>query len=102
MHAPIFHSNKAIYLLCRVPAQRHALNAARATPQRGNDALARLRYADAAKRVAEAAAKVPAGHEHERLKHLNNKAPFRQGDEFGDDGSAQTSLMRNTIGSCRA
>jgi hypothetical protein len=42
---------------------RLALNAAQTTAQRGVVALTRLRYLDAAQRFAEAAAKVPQGHE---------------------------------------
>jgi hypothetical protein len=43
--------------------ERLALNAAQTTAQRGDVALTRLRYLDAAQRFAEAAAKVPQGHE---------------------------------------
>jgi hypothetical protein len=49
---------------------RLALNAAQTTAQRGDVALTRLRYLDAAQRFAEAAAKVPQGHEDERWKYL--------------------------------
>ncbi|MGH6833979.1 MAG: hypothetical protein ACREC9_00170 [Methylocella sp.] len=48
--------------LCRAHVQRHALNAA----QQCDVAMARSRYAEAATHFAEAAAKVPAGHEDER------------------------------------
>ena len=49
---------------------RLALNAAQTTAQRGNLALTRLRYPEAAQRFAEAATKVPQGHEDERWKYL--------------------------------
>ena len=48
---------------------RLALNAAQTTAQRGDLAMTRLRYLDAAQRFAEAAAKVPQGHEDERWKY---------------------------------
>ena len=66
---------------------RLALNAAQTTDQRGDVALTRLRYLDAAQRFADAAAKVPQGHEDDRLKYLNKEADAlsRQGDEFGDN-----------------
>ncbi|MGH6868003.1 MAG: hypothetical protein ACREDA_03815, partial [Methylocella sp.] len=51
-----------------------ALNAAQTAAQRGDVALTRLRYVDAAKRFAEAASTVPAGHEDERWKYLNQEA----------------------------
>jgi tetratricopeptide (TPR) repeat protein len=69
--------------------ERLALNASQTTAQRGDVALAQLRYLDAVKRFAEAAAKVPAGHEGERRKYLNQEAHalYRQGDEFGDNAA---------------
>ena len=53
---------------------RLALNAAQTTAQRGDVALTRLRYLDAAQRFAEAASTVPAGHEDERWKYLSAEA----------------------------
>jgi outer membrane PBP1 activator LpoA protein len=50
---------------------RLALNAAQTTAQRGDVALTRLRYLEGAQRFAEAAAKVPQGHEDELWKYLN-------------------------------
>jgi tetratricopeptide (TPR) repeat protein len=73
---------------------RLALNAAQTTTQRGDVALTRLRYLDAAQRFSEAAAKVPQGHEDERWKYLNAEADalYRQGDEFGDNAAALSAI----------
>jgi hypothetical protein len=75
---------------------RLALNAAQTTAQRGDVALTRLRYPDAAQRFAEAAAKVPQGHEDERWKYLNGEAGalYRQGDEFADNAAALSAIER--------
>jgi tetratricopeptide (TPR) repeat protein len=75
---------------------RLALNAAQTTAQRGDVALTRLRYPDAAQRFAEAAAKVPQGHDDERWKYLNAEADalYRQGDEYGDNGAALSAIER--------
>jgi hypothetical protein len=67
--------------------------ASRSTPrtaQPGDVALTQLRYPDAAKRFAEAAAKLPEGHGDERWICLNLEADalYRQGDEFGDNAAA--------------
>jgi tetratricopeptide (TPR) repeat protein len=55
-----------------------------------------LRYLDAAQRFAEAAAKVPQGHDDERWKYLNEEAAalYRQGDEFGDNAAALSTIDR--------
>ncbi len=53
---------------------RLALNAAQTSDQRGDLALTQLHYLDAAKRFAEAAAKLPLGHENERWSYLNKEA----------------------------
>src|ERR1019366_4354523 len=76
--------------------ERLALNAAQTTAQRGDLALTRLRYVDAAKRFAEAAAKMPAGHEEERWKYLNREAEglYRQGYKFGDNEAARSATER--------
>ena len=73
-----------------------ALNAAQTAAQGGDVALTRLRYLDAAKRFAEAAAKVPAGHDDERWKYLNKEADalYRQGHEFGDNEAARSAIER--------
>jgi hypothetical protein len=75
---------------------RLALNAAQTTAQRGDLALTRLRYLDAAQRFAEAAAKVPQGRKDERWKYLNAEADalYRQGFEFGDDAAALSAIAR--------
>ena len=75
---------------------RFALNAAQTTAQRGDVALGRLRYVDAARRFAEAAAKMPQGHEDERWKYLNAEANalLRQGSEFGDNAAALSAIER--------
>jgi hypothetical protein len=75
---------------------RLALNAAQTTAQRGDVALTRLRYLDAAQRFAEAAVKVPQGHEDERWKYLNEEADalYQQGDEFGDNAAALSAIER--------
>ena len=75
---------------------RLALNAAQTTAQRGNLALTRLRYPEAARRFAEAATKVPQGHEDERWKYLNAEATafYRQGNEFGDNTAAASAIER--------
>jgi tetratricopeptide (TPR) repeat protein len=75
---------------------RHALNLAKMEASQGDIALTRLRYTDAAKRFAEAAAEVPQGHEDERWKYLNVEANalYRQGDEFGDNAAALLAIER--------
>jgi tetratricopeptide (TPR) repeat protein len=75
---------------------RLALNAAQTTAQRGDVALTRLRYLDAAQRFAEAAAKVPKGHDDEGWKYLRKEANalYRQGDEFGDNAAALSAIER--------
>ena len=68
---------------------RLALNAAQTSSQRGDVALAQLRYRDAARRFEEAAAKLPEGHGDERWQYLQKEedALLRQGDEFGDNSA---------------
>jgi tetratricopeptide (TPR) repeat protein len=75
---------------------RLALNAAQTTAQRGDVALGRLRYLDAAQRFAEAAAKVPSGEKDERWKYLNEEANalFKQGLDFGDNAAAVSAIER--------
>ena len=75
---------------------RLALNAAQTTAQRGDLAMTRLRYLDAAQRYAEAAAKVPQGHEDQRWKALNAEAGalYWQGREFGDNAAALMAIAR--------
>jgi tetratricopeptide (TPR) repeat protein len=75
---------------------RLALNTAQTIAQRGDVALTRLRYPEAAQRFAEAAAKVPQGHDDERWQYLNKEASalYRQGDEFGDNAAAGAAIER--------
>jgi hypothetical protein len=75
---------------------RAALDAAQTTTQRGDLAMTRLRYLDAAQRYAEAAAKVPQGHEDQRWKSLNAEAGalYWQGSEFGDNAAALLAIVR--------
>lgn len=80
---------------------RLALNAAQTAGQRGDVALAQLRYRDAARRFDEAAAKVPPNHEAEAWAYLQNEydALYRQGDEFGDNAAlvAATDVARRSL-----
>ncbi len=73
-----------------------ALNAAQTAAQRGDVALARLGYLDAAQRFAEAASKVPTGNDDERWKYLNKEARALslQGNEFGDNEAARSAIER--------
>jgi tetratricopeptide (TPR) repeat protein len=75
---------------------RLALNAAQTAAQRGDVALGRLRYVDAAQHFAEAAAKVPPGNKDERVKYLNAEASalLERGFEFGDDTAALSAIAR--------
>jgi tetratricopeptide (TPR) repeat protein len=75
---------------------RLALNAAQTTAQRGDVASTQLRYLDAAQRFADAAAKVPQGHDDERWKYLNAEAAalYRRGYEFGDNAAALAAIER--------
>jgi tetratricopeptide (TPR) repeat protein len=75
---------------------RLALNAAQTTAQRGDVALGRLRYVDAAQRFAEAAAKLPPENRDERWKYLNAEANalLKQGFEFGDKAATLSAIER--------
>ncbi len=68
---------------------RAALEAADVRAQRGEMALTRLRYRDAAGHFAAAAARVSSEYEKERLSYLWQEATAldRQGDEFGDNAA---------------
>src|SRR5262247_99672 len=72
----------------RQALDRFAINAAETSAQRGEIALTRLRYAEAAKHFANAAAVFPpnSAHEDKRISYLQEEAGalFQQGDEFGD------------------
>ena len=68
---------------------RLAVNAAETSARRGDIALTRLRYAEAAKHFANAAAVFPpnSAHENKRIGYLQREANalYRQGAEFGDN-----------------
>ena len=77
---------------------RLAANAAETSARRGEIALTRLRYAEAAKHFANAAAVFPPGsaHEDERIDYLQKEANalYQQGDEFGDNGALLSAIER--------
>src|SRR5439155_1989295 len=70
---------------------RLAVNAAETSARRGDIALTRLRYREAATHFANAAAVFPpnSAYEGKRLSYLRKEAAavFQQGDEFGDNGA---------------
>ncbi|MGH6936174.1 MAG: hypothetical protein ACRED2_08330, partial [Methylocella sp.] len=86
----------AIWKIQKEALERLALNAAQTAAQRGDVALTRLRYLEAAQRFAEAAATVPAGHEDEHWRYLSAEAAalYQQGDEFGDNTAAGSAVDR--------
>jgi hypothetical protein len=75
---------------------RLALNAAETSARRGDIALARLRYGEAAAHFADAAAKLPlqSAHEDIRLDYLFREADafYRQGDQFGDNAALRSAI----------
>jgi tetratricopeptide (TPR) repeat protein len=75
----------------RLGLDRLAVNAAETSAQRGEIALTRLRYAEAAKHFANAAGAFPANsaHEDKRVSYLQRQAHafYLQGEEFGDNGA---------------
>ena len=77
---------------------RLALNSAETAARRGDIALTRLRYDEAAQRFAEAAAVLPpnGGHEDKRMDYLEREANalFKQGDEFGDNEALKAAITR--------
>ena len=75
---------------------RLALNAAETSAQRGQVALTRLRYLDAAQHFATAASRMPSGQEDKRLAYLEQEADalYQQGDEFGDNRAASMTIER--------
>ena len=77
---------------------RLAVNAAETSAQRGDIALTRLRYAEAAKHFANAAAVFPpkSAHEDKRIDYLQKEANalYQQGDEFGDNGALLSAIER--------
>ena len=80
-------SRKRTALLANIEAEqrrsldRLAVNAAATLAQRGEIALTRLRYAEAAKHFADAAAVFPPGsaHETERMRYLDREAQAHYG-----------------------
>src|SRR2546430_7588668 len=67
---------------------RLAVNAAETSAQRGEIALTRLRYAEAAKHFANAASVFPSN-DNQRISYLQKEANalYKQGDELGDNGA---------------
>ena len=78
---------------------RLALNAAETSAQRGQVALARLRYLEAAQHFATAASRVlnvPSDPEDKRLDYLQQEANalYQHGLEFGDNAAARSAIER--------
>jgi tetratricopeptide (TPR) repeat protein len=77
---------------------RLAVNAADTYARLGGISLTRLRYAEAAKHFANAAAVFPpnSGHEDKRIGYLAREASalYQQGDEFGDNGALLLAIER--------
>jgi tetratricopeptide (TPR) repeat protein len=77
---------------------RLAVNAAETSAQRGEIALTRLRYAEAAMHFAKAAAVFPpkSAHEDKRTSYLTNEANalYQQGDELGDNSALFSAIER--------
>ena len=78
-----------------------AVNAAETSARRGDIALARLRYGDAARHFANAAAVFPpeSTHQDKRIDNLQKEADalYRQGDEFGDNGALLSAIERERL-----
>jgi tetratricopeptide (TPR) repeat protein len=92
---------KADALLADVETEqrdRFALNAAETSARRGEIALTRLRYAEAATHFAKAAAVFPPGtiNENKRIDYLNREASalYEQGYELGDNGALLSAIER--------
>lgn len=96
--------DKADALLAQVETEqrraldRFALGAAETAARRGEIALTRLRYGEAATRFADAAAAFPpnSDHEDQRIGYLEREADalYRQGDEFGDNAALASAIAR--------
>ena len=75
-----------------------AVNAAETSAQRGEIALTRLRYTEAAKHFANAAAVVvpESAHEDKKIGYLTREARalYQQGDEFGDNAALLSAIER--------
>ncbi len=78
-------------------AERRWLNAAEKEGKRGDLAMTRLRYTDAAHRYAAAANLVPMSRKDARRGYLEQEAGalFRQGDEHGDNTAATLAIDRD-------
>ena len=74
---------------------RLTVNTAETSARRGDLALTRLRYGEAAKHFANAAALLPP-HEDKRISYLQKEASalYQQGDELGDNGALLSALER--------
>jgi tetratricopeptide (TPR) repeat protein len=77
-------------------ADRLAFNRAETTAQRGDIALTRLRYREAADHFAKAAARIPDKQRDPRLQYLEKEAEalYRQGSEFGDSIAATAAIKQ--------
>jgi len=93
---------KADALLANIQIEQSPalIAAAETSAQRGEIAMARLRYDEAAKHFANAATLIPlnSAHEDKRIAYLELEANalYRQGDEFGDNKA-----LRSAIDRCR-
>jgi hypothetical protein len=80
---------------------RLALNAAQTTAQRGDVALTRLRYIEAAQHFAKAARLLPQTDDfsEQKSKYLDDEASalYRQGDEFGDNAALVSAIDRSRL-----
>ncbi|MGA7450609.1 MAG: hypothetical protein WBW73_04810 [Rhodoplanes sp.] len=95
---------KADALLAEVESEqrrmldRLAVNAADTSARRGDIALARLRYSEAARHFANAAAVLHAEstYQDQRIGYLEKEADalYRRGDEFGDNGALLAAIER--------
>jgi tetratricopeptide (TPR) repeat protein len=83
----------------RSTLDRLAVNAAETSARRGEIALTRLRYAEAAKHFANAAAVFSpnSAYEDKRISYLQKEASafYLQGDELGDNGALLSAIERN-------
>src|SRR5262249_8363871 len=77
---------------------RFAVNAAETSARRGEIALTRLRYAEAATHFANAAAVFPpqSAHEDKRIGYLGPEARafYLQGSEYGDNAASRSTIER--------
>jgi tetratricopeptide (TPR) repeat protein len=82
----------------RQALDRLAVNAAETSARRGDIALTRLRYREAATHFANAAAVFPpkSAHEDKRISYLQKEASalYQQGDELGDNDALRSAIER--------